>query len=122
MRINLPNLLMQAADVIKYRKQDDGAYAFMLEEASAHLKEVRDGKHTWAEFAEAYCLLPSDAKPAQSTPHYCYNCGEDLGNYDRFSDRFDTCGKPECEREARNAVMEERDEAHEQLDRDLGYY
>lgn len=62
MRINLPNLLMQAADVIQNRKRDDGAYAFMLEEVAAHLKQVRDGEHSWDEFAEAYCLLPSDAK------------------------------------------------------------
>ena len=52
---------------------------------------------------------------------HCYNCGDDMGEKDRFSDRLDTCGRPECEREARDAAYAERDEAHEQLDRDMGW-
>ena len=36
-------------------------------------------------------------------------------------DRFDTCGKVECDREARHAGQEIREEAHNQLDRDMGY-
>ena len=54
--------------------------------------------------------------------HHCFNCGEDLGPWDRFSDNMDTCGAPECDREARNAYQQERDEAHEALDRDMGWY
>lgn len=50
----------------------------------------------------------------------CFNCGEELGYYADY-DPLDTCGKRECEREARNAIMEEREEAHERLDRDLGW-
>ena len=57
-----------------------------------------------------------------SRRHHCFNCGEDLGPWDRFSDRMDTCGAPECDREARNAYAQERDEAHEALDRDMGWY
>jgi len=53
--------------------------------------------------------------------HTCYYCGDDIGQWDRFSDRFDTCGRPECEREARDAAYAEREEAHEQLDRDMGW-
>lgn len=53
--------------------------------------------------------------------HHCFNCGEDLGEWDRFSDNLDTCGNNDCLREARNAYAQERDEAHEQLDRDMGY-
>lgn len=53
--------------------------------------------------------------------HYCFNCGEDIGEKDRFSDPLDTCGRPECNREARNAFEAERAEAHEQLDRDMGW-
>lgn len=68
MRINLPNLLMQAADVIEHRKRDEGAYAFMLSEVASHLRDVRDGRHTWAEFAEAYCLLPNDATQTGHNP------------------------------------------------------
>ena len=61
MRVNLINMLRQAADTIEHRRRDDGAYAFMLEEVAGHLADVRDGKHTWDEFAEAYCL---DRKPS----------------------------------------------------------
>jgi hypothetical protein len=52
----------------------------------------------------------------------CWNCGADMGPWTKFSDRNDTCGERECERAARNADCAERDEAHEQLDRDLGWY
>jgi hypothetical protein len=51
---------------------------------------------------------------------YCFNCGEELGCY-RDYDRLDTCGKQECEAEARGAAHAERFEAHEQLDRDMGW-
>lgn len=52
---------------------------------------------------------------------HCFNCGAELGVYDRLPGDHDTCGAPECEREARDAYVAERDEAHEQLDRDMGY-
>lgn len=52
---------------------------------------------------------------------YCWNCGEDMGPRDRLSDHYDTCGKPECEREMRHAIQDERREAHEKLDRDMGW-
>lgn len=39
----------------------------------------------------------------------------------KYYDRRDTCGKLECQREERDAYAQEREEAHEQLDRDLGY-
>jgi hypothetical protein len=51
---------------------------------------------------------------------HCFNCGEELGRY-RCHDPLETCGKPECDREARNAYAAEREEAHEQLDRDMGW-
>jgi hypothetical protein len=45
-----------------------------------------------------------------------------MGAWDhRYSDSRDTCGKMECEREARNQEWQEREEAHEQLDRDMGW-
>lgn len=53
---------------------------------------------------------------------HCYYCGADIGPKDRLSDRYDTCGERECERDARDAMQAERDEAHEQLDRDMGWY
>lgn len=53
---------------------------------------------------------------------YCWNCGSELGVIEnRFYDRSDTCGDPKCLREARDQAIAERDEAHEQLDRDMGW-
>lgn len=52
---------------------------------------------------------------------HCFFCGEELGVY-ADHDPLDTCGKAECNREANNAAREEREEAHRELDRRLGYY
>ena len=53
---------------------------------------------------------------------YCAQCGDELGVYeDRNHMRYDTCGKLECERAARDDALAEREEAHERLDRDMGY-
>jgi hypothetical protein len=51
---------------------------------------------------------------------HCFNCGEELGCYPEY-DPLDTCGKLECQREANYARQAERQEAHEQLDRDRGW-
>lgn len=54
--------------------------------------------------------------------YVCWNCGKDMGEWDRrYCDSTDTCGAQECERAARAARDQERDEAHVQLDRDMGY-
>ena len=55
--------------------------------------------------------------------HYCVNCGEELGmsEHKQRQRDYDTCGKQECDREARESIAAEREEAHEQLDRDMGY-
>jgi hypothetical protein len=50
---------------------------------------------------------------------YCFNCGEEIGRYADY-DQLDTCGKLKCDRVARDAMAQERDEAHERLDRDRG--
>ena len=61
-------------------------------------------------------------KPKTLKMRHCFYCGEELGLYEnRHYDKYDTCGKRECEREVRDIFQAERDEAHEQLDRDLGY-
>ena len=55
---------------------------------------------------------------------FCFNCGESLGFIEnKYWDSRDraTCGKRECEREARYEEEAEREEAHEQLDRDNGW-
>lgn len=53
---------------------------------------------------------------------HCWNCGEDMGFIEnRYYDRMDVCGSKDCNRAARDASREEREEAHEQLDRDMGW-
>ena len=55
MRVNLANLLRQAAATIDPDK-DTGAYAFMLGEVADHIDDVRAGKHSIAEFTDHYCM------------------------------------------------------------------
>lgn len=59
-------------------------------------------------------------KMAKAKMRYCFNCGEQLGKCADY-DPLDTCGAKECDRAARDAARQERDEAHEQLDRDMGW-
>lgn len=63
-RVNVCNMLRQAADTIKHRRADKGAYAFMLEQLSEHLEMLRDDPSLWGEFAEIYCLTERDRKAA----------------------------------------------------------
>lgn len=51
---------------------------------------------------------------------HCFNCGEELG-VSADHDPLDTCGKKECEREARDQMQAEREEAHARLDRNMGW-
>ena len=53
--------------------------------------------------------------------HCCAYCGKDMGPYDKYACAGDTCGERECERWARDNVYAEREEAHERLDRDMGW-
>jgi len=62
----------------------------------------------------------SDDNKKPPIRRFCFNCGEELGRY-KDHDRYDTCGKPECDREANYEIRAERAEAHEQLDRDRGW-
>lgn len=53
---------------------------------------------------------------------HCFFCGAELGCYaDAHYDRLDHCGKPECNREASYQIEAERQEAHDQLDRNNGW-
>lgn len=64
----------------------------------------------------------TEASKTKARMRYCWVCGDELGIIeDRHYNRDDTCGKRECEREARLAAIDERNEAHERLDRDMGY-
>ncbi len=60
--------------------------------------------------------MPTET-PKTGRIRHCWNCGESLGFVaDRFYGRTDTCGKRECEREARNAFEDERQAAHDAVD------
>lgn len=53
---------------------------------------------------------------------YCWVCGGGMGFIEaKYYDRRDTCGKLVCEREARDAAQEEREEAHRDLDESMGW-
>jgi len=51
---------------------------------------------------------------------HCFYCGEKLGVY-ADHDPLDDCGAQECQRAARDAHAQERAEAHDRLDRDMGW-
>lgn len=64
----------------------------------------------------------SDKPKPKSRERFCWYCGDSMGMVeDRNYDRMDTCGRSECEREAGNSRAAERDEAHENLDRQNGW-
>lgn len=50
---------------------------------------------------------------------HCAWCGEDLG--EAFDNEPESCGAPTCNREVRGMQEEARQDAHDQLDRDLGW-
>ena len=61
-------------------------------------------------------------KARKARERHCWFCGASMGIIeDRHYDRGDTCGKLECDRAARDAQAAEREEAHERLDRDMGW-
>lgn len=53
-------------------------------------------------------------------PHYCFWCGEELPA-SIFHDAYSTCGKPQCERGAAEKELQDREEAHDELDRLRGW-
>jgi len=59
--------------------------------------------------------------PRAPKMRHCFNCGAELGVYADF-DPLDNCGKSACVREARDQDREMREDAHERLDRDMGWF
>lgn len=58
----------------------------------------------------------------KSKERFCAYCGDSLGVIEnRYYDRGDHCGKRECSRAMREDAEAERAEAHEKLDRDMGW-
>ncbi len=52
----------------------------------------------------------------------CEYCGDDLGyEVERVHGEPAVCGKRECERWVWEEAQAEREEAHERLDRDMGW-
>lgn len=61
-------------------------------------------------------------KASQSKMRRCCVCGKEIGILqERYYDRNDTCGDIECDREMRDQDAAVRDDAHERLDRDMGW-
>lgn len=51
---------------------------------------------------------------------HCFFCGKQIGFYADYT-WLDTCGELPCERASREREEAEREEAHERLDRDMGW-
>lgn len=51
----------------------------------------------------------------------CCWCGEEMGVYDAPYNHTDTCGKLECNHEARAMDRQYREEAHHDLDQQMGW-
>lgn len=81
----------------------------------------KDCSHAYGTWKDApyhiSCIPAPDKKPRM---RHCFNCGAELGQYADY-DPLDTCGSRECDRAAREIAQQQRDEAHEQLDRDMGW-
>lgn len=56
----------------------------------------------------------------EAKERFCFNCGESMGAYADY-DRLDNCGARECQRAANEQVVEDRYEAHQNLDREMGW-
>lgn len=67
MRWNIINMLAQAKNCLENRERDVGGYAYGIECLMENLEQVRDGKATWDEFAEFYCLTERDRPAPKST-------------------------------------------------------
>lgn len=66
--------------------------------------------------------MPNTQTTRQDRRHLCAYCGADMGDYDRRTcEPTDVCGERECMRWYRDAMQEEREEAHDRLDRDMGW-
>jgi len=53
----------------------------------------------------------SDTPKPKSRERFCWVCGDSMGPIeDRYFDRLDTCGKRDCEREARDVAQNQNPE------------
>jgi hypothetical protein len=66
--------------------------------------------------------MPTTPSPRkrQSRMRHCFNCGEEIGVSADY-EPLDTCGRSECEREARYAQIEREERSHDELDYQMGW-
>jgi len=58
----------------------------------------------------------------QPKMQHCAYCGDEIGPAGLYGYRMpESCGKPDCNREVRGMMEQEREEVHERLDRDMGW-
>lgn len=67
MKINLENLLRNASQAIDPAK-DDGGHAYVLNAVAEHIKQVRSGQATLAEFAALYMMEERSAYAPRWSP------------------------------------------------------
>ncbi len=66
--------------------------------------------------------MPEQPKKITAKMRHCWNCGAEMGVIEnKYYDCMDVCGNLECNRALGDALAQERAEAHEQLDRDMGW-
>lgn len=58
--------------------------------------------------------------PNEPKMRHCFFCGAEIGR-SHYINRFEACTDAQCQREERDAYAQEREDAHERLDSDLGY-
>lgn len=67
--------------------------------------------------------MATTPRPPAGKTRYCWYCGQNMGWIaNRDYDTRDTCESAECAREVRSAAAEDRQDAHDQIDRDRGDY
>lgn len=66
MRVNIAGLLKNAAE--NTDRKAVAYYVGCIEEVVEHLRDVADGKRTFEEFAEHYCIKPRSEKSAAEYP------------------------------------------------------
>ena len=59
--------------------------------------------------------------PAIAKMQHCDYCGAEIGVFVKQWREVLSCGERECDRHVRDIEQQEREEAHEQLDRERGW-
>jgi hypothetical protein len=85
-------------------------------------RDCSNANATWNGGVYHVGCIPAGERKPPTRRHRCWNCGNDMGEWDRrYCYSGDTCGARDCEIAARDAQQQERNEAHDALDRDRGW-